>query len=164
MLKQEAGAKLDLGFLYQKRDTFTWLDMKKSFWDLAEYLFERQELRTEQVPGELIKRVHRYIANNLTRDISLIAIANEVGLNPSYLSRLYKQMTGIGISDYINDYRNLQAKEWLLNTSKKVNEIASALGYNSALAFIRFFKKQNQMTPMEYRMKLQANEVREEMS
>lgn len=163
-LKQEAGAKFDLGFLYQKRDTLSWLEMKKHFWELAEYLFERQEGRDEQVPGELIKRVHRYIANNLTRDISLIAIANEVGLNPSYLSRLYKQMTGIGISDYINDYRNLQAKEWLLNSSKKVNEIASALGYNSALAFIRFFKKQNQMTPLEYRMKLQANDAREELS
>ncbi|OBY77577.1 DNA-binding response regulator [Paenibacillus sp. KS1] len=163
-LKQEVGAKMDISFLYQKKESFTWLDMKKYFWELADHLFERQEGREEQVPGELIKRVHRYIANNLTRDISLIAIANEVGLNPSYLSRLYKQMTGIGISDYINDYRNLQAKEWLLNTSKRVNEIASALGYNSALAFIRFFKKQNQMTPLEYRMKLQEKNVREGMS
>ncbi|MCU6340306.1 hypothetical protein KW823_27730, partial [Enterobacter quasiroggenkampii] len=81
-LKQELGAKMDISFLYQKKESFTWLDMKKYFWELADHLFERQEGREEQVPGELIKRVHRYIANNLTHDISLIAIANEVGLNP----------------------------------------------------------------------------------
>jgi len=39
-----------------------------------------------------------------------------------------------------------------LNSSKKVGEVAAALGYNSALAFIRFFKRQSGMTPQEFRM------------
>ncbi|WP_259391804.1 AraC family transcriptional regulator [Paenibacillus thiaminolyticus] len=112
------------------------------------------------MPADLVKKVHHFIEEHLSHDISLIAIADHVGLNSSYFSRLYKQMTGIGLSDYINEYRNLKAKEWRLNSPMKINEIAAGLGYNSALAFIRFFKKQNQVTPQEYRLQWQAREVK----
>lgn len=105
-----------------------------------------------QLPTEVVNKVHRYIEEHISTDISLNALADYVSLNPSYLSRLYKQITGIGLSKYVNDYRNLIAKNMLLNTSMKVNEIAAALGYNSALAFIRFFKKQNETTPQDFRM------------
>ncbi|MCE5171616.1 response regulator [Paenibacillus profundus] len=157
--KQKVITVLDLAPLYQRDDSVSWLNLKQYFLKMADCLFERQAAQGEQIPVELVKKVHRYIEDNVATDISLCAIADYVGLNPSYFSRLYKQMTGIGLSDYINDYRNLQAKKWLLNSSMKVNEIAVALGYNSALAFIRFFKKQNQSTPQEYRMQRQYKEV-----
>ncbi|GIO66305.1 response regulator transcription factor [Paenibacillus cookii] len=157
--KQEASKTLDTMLLYRKDEGIAWPDVKQYFWNLADCYFAKREEQGEEVPSDLVKRVHRYIEEHLARDISLIAIAEHVGLNPSYLSRLYKQLTGIGLSDYINEYRNLKAKEWLLNSTMKVGEIAGELGYNSALAFIRFFKKQNQATPQEYRLQRQAREV-----
>ncbi|MFL1675690.1 response regulator [Paenibacillus dendritiformis] len=158
--RQEVHAKLDATLLYQKDEAVSWPDVKQYFWNLADCFFTRQAAQGGQVPADLVKKVHRFIEEHLSHDISLIAIADHVGLNPSYFSRLYKQLTGIGLSDYINEYRNLKAKEWLLNSPMKVNEIAAALGYNSALAFIRFFKKQNQATPQEYRLQRQAREVK----
>lgn len=143
---------LDLDKLFQHSHAVSWPDMTQFFWQLADCLFEWNASRGTQLPTEVITKVHRYIEEHISTDISLNALADYVGLNPSYFSRLYKQITGIGLSKYVNDYRNLIAKEMLLNTSMKVNEIAAALGYNSALAFIRFFKKQNEMTPQEYRM------------
>lgn len=114
-------------------------------------LFEWNALRGTELPTEVVNKVHRYIEEHIADDISLTALGDYVSLNPSYLSRLYKQITGIGLSKYVNDYRNVIAKDMLLNTSMKVNEIAAKLGYNSALAFIRFFKKQNDMTPQDFR-------------
>ena len=101
-------------------------------------LFEWNAIRGTELPAEVVGKVHRYIEEHIADDISLTAIGDYVSLNPSYLSRLYKQITGIGLSKYVNDYRNVIAKDMLLNTSMKVNEIAAKLGYNSALAFIRF--------------------------
>ncbi|WP_374016630.1 AraC family transcriptional regulator [Paenibacillus thiaminolyticus] len=158
--RREVHAKLDATLLYQKDEAVSWPDVKQYFWNLADCFFTRQAAQGGQVPADLVKKVHRFIEEHLSYDISLIAIADHVGPNPSYFSRLYKQLTGIGLSDYINEYRNLKAKEWLLNSPMKVNEIAAALGYNSALAFIRFFKKQNQATPQEYRLQRQAGEVK----
>lgn len=143
---------LDLDKLFQHSDSTSWADLIQYFWQMAEVLFDWNDSHGTQLPDEVISKVHRYIEEHISADISLNALADYIGLNPSYFSRLYKQITGIGLSKYVNDYRNLMAKEMLLNTSMKVNEIAAALGYNSALAFIRFFKKQNEVTPQEYRM------------
>lgn len=143
---------LDLDKLFRHSDSASWPELIQYFWQMADYFFEWNALRGTQLPAEVVNKVHRYIEEHISTDISLNALADNVGLNPSYLSRLYKQITGIGLSKYINDYRNLIAKDMLLNTTMKVNEIATALGYNSALAFIRFFKKQNETTPQEFRM------------
>ncbi|MEI0737800.1 AraC family transcriptional regulator [Paenibacillus sp. JTLBN-2024] len=157
--KQEALITLDTMLLYRKDEGIAWPDVKQYFGIWPTVILRSRKIRARKCQAIWSKRVHRYIEEHLARDISLIAIAEHVGLNPSYLSRLYKQLTGIGLSDYINEYRNLKAKEWLLNSTMKVGEIAGELGYNSALAFIRFSKKQNQATPQEYRLQRQAREV-----
>ncbi|MFU1794066.1 response regulator transcription factor [Paenibacillus azoreducens] len=151
-IRDYVNSLLDLDPLFQPNDNTSWPDLTQYFYQMASCLFDWNDSSRTQMPAEVIQKVHRYIEENIANDISLNALADYVGLNPSYFSRLYKQITGISLSKYVNDYRNLIAKEMLLNTSMKVNEIAAALGYNSALAFIRFFKKQNEVTPQEYRM------------
>lgn len=150
-LKEYLNNEHDLSPLFQYGEPDSWVILKEYFCEIAVSLFDWIAEQGELLPTELVQKAHRYIETHISTDISLNAIADHVGLNPSYFSRLYKQMTGTGISDYINDYRNLKAKELLLGSSMKVNEIALSLGYNSALAFIRFFKKQNDTTPQEYR-------------
>ncbi|NRF96058.1 helix-turn-helix domain-containing protein [Paenibacillus frigoriresistens] len=141
---------LDKDFFSYHDDS--WLSLRQYFMQTADCLFDWNAAQGATLPAEVVQKAHRYIEAYISTDISLNAIADHVGLNPSYFSRLYKQMTGIGLSDYIIDYRNLKAKELLIDSTMKVNEIAAALGYNSALAFIRFFKKQNETTPQEFRM------------
>ncbi|MCJ8013399.1 response regulator [Paenibacillus sp. KQZ6P-2] len=152
VIRDYVNTLIDLDPLFKPTDNISWSDLTQYFYEMASCIFDWNDSCRTELPAEVIQKVHRYIEENIAKDISLNALADYVGLNPSYFSRLYKQMTGIGLSKYVNDYRNLISKEMLLNTSMKVNEIAAALGYNSALAFIRFFKKQNEMTPQEYRM------------
>ncbi|NOU86266.1 response regulator [Paenibacillus sp. LMG 31460] len=151
-LRAYLNAVHDLAPLFQYGDKNSWLFLRQYFMQTADCLFDWNAVQGAMLPAEVVQKAHRYIDAHISTDISLNAIADHVGLNPSYFSRLYKQMTGIGLSDYIIDYRNLKAKELLIGSTMKVNEIAAELGYNSALAFIRFFKKQNETTPQEFRM------------
>ncbi|PCL93216.1 response regulator [Paenibacillus lautus] len=150
-MRDYMNTQINMDMLFRQEETASWTELIPYYWQIADCFFEWNALRGTELPAEVVNKVHRYIEEHIADDISLTAIGDYVSLNPSYLSRLYKQITGIGLSKYVNDYRNVIAKDMLLNTSMKVNEIAAKLGYNSALAFIRFFKKQNDMTPQDFR-------------
>jgi two-component system response regulator YesN len=63
-----------------------------------------------------------------------------VYLNPSYLSRLYNQTTGHGLTEYISEKRMEKAKALLKQTSFKIHEIARQVGLEVGY-FIKLFKK-----------------------
>ncbi|MFD2329342.1 response regulator [Cohnella sp. GCM10020058] len=111
---------------------------------------QEQDERTERIIGKL----NRYIAEHLNKDLSLALLADVVYLNPSYLSNLYKTYTGRNISDYITELRVERAKGLLSESQAKVQEIALAVGFDTAGYFTRFFKKHVGVTPQEYRSRL----------
>ncbi|WP_273324809.1 response regulator transcription factor [Vallitalea guaymasensis] len=98
-----------------------------------------------------IALVQKYILENLNKDLSLIILAEQVNLNPSYLSRLFKSHTQNNLYDYILDMRMLKAKDMLLKTGEKIQDIAIAVGYESAPSFTRVFRKYTGKTPTVYR-------------
>ncbi|MBB6673719.1 response regulator [Cohnella nanjingensis] len=151
-LRKHLYAVHDLTPLIRYSEPDLWVSLRDYFLQTADCIFDWNAAQGAELPAEVVQQAHRFIETHIATDISLNAIADHVGLNPSYFSRLYKQITGTGLSDYINDYRNLKAKEMLVDSAMKVGDVASALGYSSALAFIRFFKKRNDATPQEYRM------------
>lgn len=101
--------------------------------------------------SQILISIHQYIKHHLEDDLSLTRIAQEVSLNPSYLSRWYKRITGKGISEYIHDRRIERSKELLLGSSCKMHEISAKVGFSDQHYFYRFFKKATGCTPQEYR-------------
>ena len=92
-----------------------------------------------------------HIAAHLNGDLSLTAMGALVYLNPFYLSRLFKKQLGITLTDYVIHARMEKAKELLLSTHRKINDIALEVGFESASYFTRFFKRTTGMTPLDYR-------------
>ncbi|RED53209.1 response regulator [Cohnella phaseoli] len=129
----------------------TWGETAERLWQMAEAIFERQNSALVDREREVIRKVKQYIGANLAGDLSLTRIGGEVGFSPSYLSRLYKQITGEGLSDYIVAERLQLAKELLAKQNMRIHDIAEALGFDSPAYFARFFKKQTGTTPTEYR-------------
>ncbi len=78
-------------------------------------------------------------------------LAEQAGLNPSYLSRLYKQATGANLSDFIDGARMRSAMEMLARPEFRIHEVARRVGYETAASFTRFFRKQAGVSPQEYR-------------
>ena len=101
--------------------------------------------------SSLIHAVKDYIQQNLSRDLTRESIANEVYLNPSYLSRLFHKETGERLTDYIMRFRIHRAKQLLEQPDGKVTSIAHAVGYNNDSYFIKVFKSATGLTPHEYR-------------
>lgn len=128
-----------------------WTTYADSFRRLAEQIFRRRESNRNEQSNQVVSKLQTYINAHLRDDLSLTRLGERVHLNPSYLSRLYKQMTGVGLSEYILDLRVRTATQLLRQGELKIHEIAEAVGYQSGIAFTRFFKKAMHMTPQEYR-------------
>lgn len=102
----------------------------------------------------IVADVQRIVQQRLHEDLSLQELSDQVHLHPKYLSWLYKQETGEGLTDYINGLRMERAVDWLKHSEMKVYEIAGRLGYQNPSYFIRVFKGKFQMTPQQYRDRL----------
>lgn len=129
----------------------SWTDLSDYFQELAQYIFRCKENELDENVHMIVSKVREYIQTNMDKSISLTELAQQVHLNPSYLSRLYKSITGYGITEYTASLRNEKAKKLLKETNMKIQDISNAVGYQSGVAFIRFFKKYNDITPQEYR-------------
>jgi two-component system response regulator YesN len=128
-----------------------WSSYSNYFRKLAVFLFEHTSNEQENRSNRLIQDIQQYIQEHLDQDLSLTKLGEQAHLNPTYLSRLYKQITGKGISDDITEARIHKAKSLLENSDRKIHEIAEDVGYQSGIAFTRFFKKMMNITPQEYR-------------
>lgn len=100
-----------------------------------------------------IRHLLHYIRDNLDADLSLCALSEKVYLNPSYLSRRFKELAGKNITDTITELRVAGACRMLEDNKYKISRIASLVGYESAAHFSRIFKRLMGMTPQEYRDK-----------
>jgi len=103
------------------------------------------------IEKEIILRIKSFVKNNIDGELTLIRISEKVNYNPSYISRFFKQSTGINLFDYISNIRISKAKELLENDNINILNIAKAVGYDSSQYFSTVFKKITGMTPIEYR-------------
>ncbi len=98
----------------------------------------------------LIKNITNYIQTNYNRDINLQQISRKFSISPSYLSRLFKQQTSIGLTEYITIVKITAAKKLLLGSNKSIAEIAEACGFHDSNYFAAVFKKFEKTTPKKY--------------
>ncbi len=119
--------------------------------ELGKGIFLIKKREAETGTNEILDRINKYINDNLGSDLSLTILADIVYLNPSYLCRFYKQLTGRNLTEYIMQKRIEKAREFLLDRRLKINEIALKVGFESPSYFGLCFKKLERMSPQEYR-------------
>ncbi|QGQ99586.1 response regulator [Paenibacillus psychroresistens] len=140
----------DLDGLMRIEEHKTWEIASHYFEGIAQLLLERRQNEKELNSQALLVRIQQYINSHLEDDLSLTQLSEVVYLNPSYLSRLYKQMTNHGLTEYIAEKRIDRAKALLKQTPYKIHEVAKQVGLEVGY-FIKLFKKHLNMTPQEYR-------------
>lgn len=100
---------------------------------------------------QIIADVVRMLESGMNQSFDLNELSEKVGLNPSYLCKLFKKETNKTITDYVMDLRIQKAKHILEDyPDVKMYEVGSLVGYEDPVYFTKLFKKLVGMTPKEY--------------
>lgn len=150
-LKEQLSCKVDLCKLMRVDYHTDWEKAVYYLRNLGREIFCILNHESNEPYNKILRDIERYIDDNIHEGLTLYSVADAVGMNPSYLSRFYKKMTGKKFSDYLSQKKIEEAKRLLRNSNMSIQEIASTLGYSSSSNFIRFFKKEISLTPQEYR-------------
>jgi len=106
---------------------------------------------TDTVMRRLVM-VTDYIKNNLTADdLSQAAMARMAGISKDYFSRIFRSVTGMNYSKWLNMIRMERASELLTHRDMTLTEIAMSAGFQSISSFNRVFRAEKGMSPGEYR-------------
>lgn len=104
--------------------------------------------------GALVKRSVAYLHQNYIYTLSRSEVADAIGVNEDYLTRIFKQELGISPWDYLNRYRIFQAKELLRQTHDSVGHIGQRVGFSDASYFSRVFRRLTGVSPGTYRKQI----------
>lgn len=98
-----------------------------------------------------IRKALTYISTDLSADLSLNTLAEQLHVNASYLSSLFKKEMGISLTEYVTQNRIEYAKWLLVNTDLPMKTITVQCGFSDMNYFIRRFRKSTGVTPKVYR-------------
>ncbi|WP_188114467.1 helix-turn-helix domain-containing protein [Paenibacillus sp. B2(2019)] len=111
-------------------------------------LFEhKRKTQYMRISDQMVDMIHHEAETDLTLDVC----AARLSYHPDYIRGVFRKETGVNFSDYLSSFRLQKAKELLVDTELKIAEIAERLRYNNSQNFIRYFRKQEGMTPGQYR-------------
>ena len=97
-----------------------------------------------------IQTISQYIRNNYMKDITLRSLSHDFSISESHLSRRFKEVSGIGINEYLTYVRIMNAEKLLRSKKMPITEIAAACGFNDSNYFSTVFKRIKGITPLKF--------------
>ena len=101
--------------------------------------------------SDVVFKVTNYIKKNCNEKLTLDTLAREVYLSKSYLSSIFKEETGISLTDYITNVRIEKSKKLLTREGIAISEIAMLCGFKDQSYFSKVFKKETGISPKKFR-------------
>lgn len=150
-LQGKIASKIALYPLYYIHDFSSWTEAFRYLEKLSRQIFDILHSKKLDRNEQLIQKIKTYIHDHISETLTLTTISRIVNYNEAYISRLFKQINGMGISEYISLERIHKAKELLVTTSDSMQNIATAIGFDTAQYFSLVFKKTTGVSPSEYR-------------
>lgn len=108
---------------------------------------------SETLDEDMAQNTIHYIHQNIDVNLSVNFIANLVGLNHEYLSRMFKKSMGLSLKRYIINQKIEIAKILLKTTVLPITLISDRVGYGKYSHFTRSFRQIIGCTSSEYRKK-----------
>ncbi len=96
----------------------------------------------------------KYVEQHYAEELSLQQIAGAFFVSREYISRKFKQEYAVNFTEYLTAYRMNNAKLLMLNPNLKINQIAEMVGIKDVKYFSKVFKKQEGLSPKDYRSTL----------
>ena len=106
--------------------------------------------------SSIVKQALMFINLNISSNLTVKRVAQEVSLSPDYLTRLFKKELGVNIITYINRKRIHTSLELLKNTNLSIEEIGDLIGLSNTSYFYTIFKREIGVSPKQYRNSLKS--------
>ncbi|WP_139903439.1 response regulator transcription factor [Clostridium thermarum] len=123
-------------------------ELKDFIISINEYIKTMKEIYGNK---DKIDKAIEFINNNYHKDINLATVSNEVSLNYSYFSQVFKEHTGENFVSYLKRVRINKAKEILKSDESKVYEVGKMVGYDDSKQFSKHFRSITGVSPIEYK-------------
>ena len=124
------------------------------FQSVSRQVFNKlSKLNPDKSRSSIVSEAKKYIENNFTdKNLSVTDIADVLGITPQHLSKIFKEINGTGVLQFINSCRINEAEKILVNeTDMSVKDTAGIIGYYNEVTFIRNFKNITGVSPGKYR-------------
>ena len=100
---------------------------------------------------DFVSSVLNYVKAHFAEQITSYDVSRALSFNQSYFCRNFKRNFGMSFSSYLNSYRLSISRKYLEEGVKTVTQIAFDVGFSSATAFSKCFKKQFGVLPSKYK-------------
>lgn len=99
----------------------------------------------------VVRQIVAEVQNNYKEDMNLKTLAYKYHMNASYLGQIFQKEVGCSFAQYLSNTKNGAAKDLILNTNMKINDIAREVGYPDTSYFYRKFKQCYGVSPASLR-------------
>lgn len=124
---------------------------------LIDYAKDKLDYSRTLPKHEYIEKARNLIEMNYSGNISVAELAAGIGIDRSYLTRLFKEVLSISPQEYIKQFRLHKAALLLQDPVIKISSVARTVGYHDYVTFSKLFKQYKGVTPSEYRRQLLEN-------
>lgn len=100
---------------------------------------------------DIVARIQSLFEAEYHKTFNLSQLASDHGLSTSYLSHIFKEISGTSIMGYLQSCRITAAKKYLADTTLTINEIVERCGFSDCSNFSRAFKKAVGCSPSQFR-------------
>lgn len=164
--KEKAEVERILQFMHvqnQRQDPIGSNRMSLAFIDLLYYIYElclqplqdKPDFTSEKEKN--VQDVISYLESHYSHDLSLELLQEHLHMSKYYLSKIFKEVTGVTIFDFIYQRRINQAKiQFLLDPKISVTDVCFLVGFKHLAHFSRLFKQQVGVTPEAYKKKMKS--------
>jgi AraC family transcriptional regulator, transcriptional activator of pobA len=112
-----------------------------------------QEMKNPAIPVSLFERFQQLLQKEIPRLHKVNQFAGILNTTPQNLNAVCMKQTGRNASEIITSRILLEAKRYILHTENNINEIAEILSFSDTSNFVKFFKKAEGLTPVQFREK-----------
>jgi len=131
-------------------------DMEACLLDMCGRIIAYHREKRSRMTDVTLQLATDYMNANFNKNISVDTVAEHVERSSSYLSRIFKESTGMTINDYLIQLRIKRATELLGQLNVTIEEICREIGYANVSYFNKIFKARTGLTPGQYRQQQAA--------
>lgn len=109
-------------------------------------------------PHYAVKEAKHFIQTHLEDPFNIKDLATRLKCHPDFLSRKFKQDTGVELSQYIREVRIQRAKELLRNPKISIDEASEKTGFTDRIHFSKVFRRVTGQPPGQYQRQFRHSE------